>query len=115
MPKYKQSKLDPKEIAKWWQEAYDQIRLAHPHETKANREKLTEKYITSRIKTALRKKTEIPDPGEKRIADWYDTEMRRLRSENPSTPLKQRDKIATSIVSQKIKLFRRTIQLDNFF
>ena len=65
MPKYKQSNLDPKEIAKWWQEAYDQIRLAHPHETKANREKLTEKYITSRIKTVLKKKTEIPDPGER--------------------------------------------------
>jgi hypothetical protein len=117
MPKngYKQSKLDPKEIARWWQEADEQIRLAHPHESKENREKLTEKYIQSRIQTVLRKKSEIPDPGEKKIAEWYDTEMMRLRSEVPDTPLKQRERIATKIVSQKIKFFRRTIQLDHFF
>ncbi len=117
MPKngYKQSKLDPKELAKWWQEADEQIRLAHPHESKEIREKLTEKYVKNRIQTVLRKLTEIPDPGEKRIAEWYDTEMQRLRSEIPDTSLKQREKIAITIVSQKIKYFRRTIRLDNFF
>jgi len=112
---YKQSTLDPKELAKWWQEADEQIRLAHPHESKANREKLTEKYVNSRIQAVLKKKTEIPDPGEKQIAEWYDTEMQRLRSEIPDTSLKQREKIATTTVSQKIKHFRRTIRLDNFF
>ena len=112
---HKQLKLNPEELAKWWQEADEQIRLAHPHESKENREKLTEKYVNSRIQTVLKKEIETPDPGERRIAEWYDTEMQRLRSEIPETPLKQREKIATNIVSNKIKSFRRTIRLDNFF
>ncbi len=112
---FKQSKLNPKELAQWWQEADEQIRLAHPHESRKNREKLTEKYVNSRIQSVLKKRTESPDPGEKKIAEWYDTEMQRLRSEIPDTPLRQREKIATNIVTNKIKSFRRTIRLDNFF
>ena len=112
---YKQSELDPKELAKWWQEADEQIRLAHPHESKENRDKLTDKYVNTRIQAFLSRNAEIPDPGEKKIAEWYETEMQRLRTEIPDTPLKQREKIATSIVSNKIKTFRRTVRLDNFF
>ena len=112
---YKQSELNPKELAKWWQEADEQIRLAHPHESKENREKLTEKYVNSRIHDILDKKTETPDPGEKKIAEWYETEMQRLRTEIPETSLKRREEIATTIVSNKIKRFRRTIRLDSFF
>jgi hypothetical protein len=36
MPKkgYKQSKLDPKTVVKLWQDTEEQVRLAHPHESK---------------------------------------------------------------------------------
>ena len=38
-----------------------------------------------------------------------------LRSELPETPLKEREDMAAAIVSNKIKLYRRTIKLDTFF
>ena len=117
MPKqgYKQSKLDPKKLARWWQEAEEQIRLAHPHESKKNQHLLTEKYIEARINNVLRQQKESSDPGEKQIAYWYRTELHKLRSELPETPLKDREEMAATIVSNKINLYRRTIKLDTFF
>ncbi len=111
---YKQVKLDPKKMAKWWQDAEEQIRLAHPHESKKNQEKLTEKYLRSRVNNIMEKRQSKPDPGEKQIAEWYRTELMHLRLEIPETPLKQRERIAANTVTNKIKQYRRTIRLDNF-
>jgi hypothetical protein len=115
MPKqgFKQSKLDPKILAKWWQDAEEQIKLAHPYESKKNQQKLTEKYVQSQIEKST--KREHPDPSEKQIADWYRNELIRLRLELPDTPLKQRESIAASIVINKMKRYQRTIRLDTFF
>ncbi len=117
MPKkgYKQSKLDPKTIVKLWQETEEQIRLAHPHESKKNREKLTERYVKEYIIDKQRRRSKIPDPGEKLIAEWYRNELLRLRLEIPDTPLKTREEMAANIVTNKIKRYRRTIKLDFFF
>ena len=112
---YKQTKLDPKKLAQWWQEAEEQIRLAHPHESKKNQQMLIERYIENRIDKVMSQKEEISDPGEKQIADWYRSELIRLRSELPDTPLKEREEIAANIVSNKIKVHRRTVRLDTFF
>ncbi|MHA1994217.1 MAG: hypothetical protein ACW97Z_06725 [Candidatus Hodarchaeales archaeon] len=117
MPKdgYKQLKLDPKKMAKWWQDAEEQVRLAHPHESRKNQEKLTEKYLQSQISRIMLKKKSRPDPGEKQIAEWYRNELVHLRLEIPETPLKQRERMAAETVANKIKHYRRTIQLDTFF
>ena len=117
MPKdgYKQVKLDPKELAKWWQDAEEQVRLAHPHESKKNQEELTEKYLRSQLTKVMEKRESKPDPGEKQIAEWYRNELLHLRLEIPETPLKKREKIAAETVANKIKQYRRTIQLDTFF
>ncbi len=117
MPKdgYKQLELDPKKMAKWWQEAEEQIRLAHPHESKKNQEELTEKYLRSRIDNIMKKRELKPDPGEKQIAEWYRNELLHLRLELPETPLKQRERMAAESVAKKIKHYKRTIQLDTFF
>ncbi len=117
MPKdgYKQVKLDPKKMAKWWQDAEEQIRLAHPHESKKNQAKITEKYLQSRIQNVMAKKKSRPDPGEKQIAEWYRNELLHLRLEIPETPLKERERMAAETVTNKIKQYRRTIQLDSFF
>ncbi|MHA1978133.1 MAG: hypothetical protein ACW98F_14700 [Candidatus Hodarchaeales archaeon] len=117
MPKdgYKQVKLDPNKMAKWWEDAEEQVRLAHPHESRKNQKKLTEKYLQSRISKIMEKRDKKPDPGEKQIAEWYRNELIQLRLEIPETPLKQREKIAAERVTIKIKHYRRTIQLDTFF
>ena len=111
---YKQSMLDPKKLAQWWQEAEEQIRLAHPHESKENQQRLTEKYIEAMIKDIMKQRKRI-EPGEDQIAHWYKSELIRLRSELPETPLKEREDMAAAIVSNKIKQYRRTIKLDTFF
>ena len=117
MPKkgYKQSKLDPKTVVKLWQDTEEQVRLAHPHESKKNRDKITERYVKEHIINKQRRGVKSPDPGEKQIADWYKNELFRLRLEIPDTPLKIREEMAANIVSNKIKRFRRTIKLDFFF
>jgi len=112
---YKHSKLDPKKLAQWWQEAEEQIRLAHPHESRKNQEKLTEKYLQTQVNKIMYKKKSRPDPGEKQIAEWYRNELLHLRLEIPETPLKERERIAAETVTNKIKHYRRTIQLDTFF
>jgi hypothetical protein len=112
---YKQSKLDPKKLAQWWQEAEEQIRLAHPHESKKNQQLLTEKYVQAMIQDVLKKQKKGIEPREELIAHWYRTELVRLRSELPETPLKEREDMAAKIVSSKIKQYRRTIRLDTFF
>jgi hypothetical protein len=117
MPKkgYKQSKLDPKTVVKLWQDTEEQVRLAHPHESKKNRDKITERYVKEHIINKQRRGIKSPDPGEKQIADWYKNELFRLRLEIPDTPLKIREEMAANIVSNKIKRFRSTIKLDFFF
>lgn len=117
MPKkgYKQTKLDPKTVVKLWQDTEEQVRLAHPHESKKNRERITERYFKDHIINKRRRTMKVPDPGEKQIADWYRNELLRLRSEIPDTPLKTREEMAANIVSNKIKRYRRTIKLDFFF
>jgi hypothetical protein len=117
MPKdgYKQLKLDPKKMVKWWQDAEEQVRLAHPHESRKNQEELTEKYLQSQLYKIMLKKKSRPDPSEKQIADWYRIELLHLRQEIPDTPLKQRERMAAETVTNKIKQYRRTIQLDTFF
>jgi hypothetical protein len=105
----------PEILAKWWQEAENHINLAHPHETFKTRQELTEKYVLSRLRKYLEHQYKEPHPEERQISDWYREELLRLREDNPHKPLKEREKIAAAIVEEKIKHFKRTIRLDEFF
>ncbi|MFX1282853.1 MAG: hypothetical protein ACFFB5_04325 [Promethearchaeota archaeon] len=107
---------NPKILAKWWQEADNHIRLAHPHESLKIRQELTEKYVLSRLKKHLEKQKQYkePHPEEKQISEWYDEELLKLREEIPHKPLKEREKIASAIVEEKIRQYRKTIRLDEF-
>ena len=105
----------PEILARWWQEAENEIKLAHPHDTFKTRYKLTEKYVLSRLRKYLEHQYKEPHPEEKQISAWYREELLRLREENPHKPLKERERIASTIVEEKIKQFRKTIRLDEFF
>lgn len=105
----------PEILARWWQEAEDQIKLAHPHESFKTRQVLTEKYVLSRLRKYLEHQYREPHPGEKQISDWYREELLRLREELPHKPLKVREQMAATIVEGKIKQYRKTIRLDEFF
>jgi len=116
--KWKQSvPPSPKILARWWQEADNQIRLAHPHETLKICQELTEKYVLSRLKKYLQKQKQYvePHPEEKQISRWYDEELLKLREATPHKSLKQREEIAAAVVEEKIKQYRKTIRLDEFF
>ncbi len=110
------SKPSPNEIAQWWQEAETQIRLAHPHESLENIRKLTEKYVHSQLKKYQEKHGvyERPKISEKDIAQWYNDERVRIRENYPDMPLKEREKLASETIAAKIKIFQRTIPLDEF-
>ena len=105
----------PEILARWWQEAENQIKLAHPHESLKTRQELTEKYVHSRLKTYLKHQYIEPHPEERLISEWYREELLRLREESPHKPLKERERIAATIVEEKIKQYRKTIRLDEFF
>ncbi|MFX0123477.1 MAG: hypothetical protein ACFFAE_07530 [Candidatus Hodarchaeota archaeon] len=105
----------PEILARWWQEAENQIKLAHPHETLKTRQKLTEKFVHSRLKKYLEHQYIEPHPEERLISEWYREELHKLREESPHKPLKERERIAATIVKMKIKQYRKTIRLDEFF
>jgi hypothetical protein len=108
-------KLDPKILAKWWQEAENQIKLAHPHESAKMREKLVSRYVQSRIKKYKSNKVADPHPEDKIIAEWYMEELLKLRQDYPDRPLKEREQQAAAIVEAKIQHYRKIIRLDEFF
>ena len=114
--KIKPDKPNPNKIAQWWQEAENQIRLAHPHESKENIRKLTEKYVMSKLKKFQEKHGiyKRPEISEKDIAQWYNDERLRIREMYPDMPLKEREKIASETIEAKIKIFQRTVPLDRF-
>lgn len=105
----------PEILARWWQEAENQIKLAHPHESLKTRQELTEKYVHSRLKKYLEHQYIEPHPEERQISEWYREELVKLREESPHKPLKERERIAAVLVKQKIKQYRKTIRLDEFF
>ncbi|MFX1506101.1 MAG: hypothetical protein ACFFDC_08295 [Promethearchaeota archaeon] len=105
----------PEILARWWQEAEDQIKLAHPHETFKIRKELTEKYVLSRLRKYLEHQYREPHPEERQISEWYREELLKLREDIPHKPLKERERMAATIVEEKIKQFRKTIRLDEFF
>ncbi|UCG04325.1 MAG: hypothetical protein JSW11_10130 [Candidatus Heimdallarchaeota archaeon] len=105
----------PEILAQWWQEAESQIKLAHPHESFKTRQKLTEKYVHSRLRKYLEHQYIEPHPEEKLISEWYREELLKLREESPHKPLKERERIAAMVVEEKIKQYRKTIRLDEFF
>ncbi len=110
------TKPSPSELAQWWQEAEDQIRLAHPHESLENIRKLTEKYVHSRLKKYQEEHGiyEKPKISEKEIAEWYNDERIRIREKFPDMPLKERERLASETIEAKIKIFQKTIPLDEF-
>lgn len=114
--KSKRSKPSPSELAKWWQEAEDQIRLAHPYEPLEKIRKLAEKYVHSQMKKYQEKHDihEKPEISEKVIAEWYNNERLEIRERYPDMPLKDREKLASEIITAKIKKFQTTIPLDEF-
>lgn len=105
----------PEILAKWWQEAENQIKLAHPHESSKTRRELTERYVHSRLKKYLENQYIEPHPEERKISEWYREELLKLWEENPHKPLKERERIAVAVVEEKIKQYRKTIRLDEFF
>jgi hypothetical protein len=95
---------DPKTLAGWWQEAEEQIKLAHPQESQVTREKLVMKYVESRIKKYhASQQIDEPHPDEKLIAEWYQNELLKLREAYPDRPLRKREREAASVVAEKIK------------
>lgn len=106
----------PETLVEWWHEAENQIKLAHPHETLKTRQELIEKYVHSRLQKYLQKEKKHlePHPEEKQISDWYREELLRLREENPYRPLKERERLAATIVKAKIDQYKKTIRLDEF-
>ncbi|MFX0051782.1 MAG: hypothetical protein ACFE8U_10890 [Candidatus Hermodarchaeota archaeon] len=111
----RKTRINPKMLAKWWQEAEDQIKLAHPHESAKMREKLVSRYVQSRIKRHQSNQFTEPRPEDRMIASWYMEELLRLRQNYPDRPLKEREQEAANIVEQKIKHYRKIIRLDEFF
>ncbi|MFW9902891.1 MAG: hypothetical protein ACFFFH_01045 [Candidatus Thorarchaeota archaeon] len=105
----------PEILARWWQEAENQIKLAHPHETFKTRQELTEKYVLSQLRKYLEHQYREPHPEERQISEWYREELLRLREDTPHKSLKERERMAAAIVEVKIKQFRKTIRLDEFF
>ncbi|MHA2075624.1 MAG: hypothetical protein ACW97X_13475 [Candidatus Hodarchaeales archaeon] len=57
---------------------------------------------------------ERPTISEKDIAQWYNDERVRIREIYPDMPLKEREKLASETIAVKIKIFQRTIPLDEF-
>ena len=114
--KANKSKPSPNELAKWWQEAENHIRLAHPHESLDYIRKLTEKYVQSKLKKYQEEHGiyERPEINEKDIAEWYNDERIRIRERFPDMPLKDREKLASETITAKIKIFQKTIPLDEF-
>ena len=112
----KRSKPSPSELAKWWQEAEDQIRLAHPYESLEKIRKLAEKYVHSQMKKYQEKHGihEKPEISEKMIAEWYNNERLEIRERYPDMPLKDREKLASERIAAKIEIFQTTIPLDEF-
>jgi hypothetical protein len=110
------TKPSPSELARWWQEAENHIRLAHPHESLEKIRKLTEKYVRSQLKKYQEEHGvyEKPEISEKDIAEWYNEERIRIRERYPDMPLKEREKLASEVIAAKIKIFQRTIPLDEF-
>ena len=110
------TKPSPSELARWWQEAENHIRLAHTNEPLENIRKLTEKYVRSQLKKYQEEHGiyEKPEINEKDIAEWYNDERIRIRERYPDMPLKEREKLASEVIASKIKIFQRTIPLDEF-
>ncbi|MFW9854822.1 MAG: hypothetical protein ACFFFG_07160 [Candidatus Thorarchaeota archaeon] len=108
-------KLTPRVLAEWWQESYNQIRLMHPHESQEFHEKLTERRVQTRIDEYHANQHTVPQPSEERIADWYATELAKLRRFIRSIPLKEREQLAAERVEARIRLWRKQRQLDEFF
>ncbi|MFX1516110.1 MAG: hypothetical protein ACFFC6_07370 [Promethearchaeota archaeon] len=105
----------PEILARWWQEIESEIKLAHPHESYKTRQLLIEKYVLSRLRKYLEHQYREPAPGEKQISEWYREELLRLREEIPHKSLKIRERMAAKIVEEKIKQYKKTIRLDEFF
>lgn len=107
----------PEILAKWWQEAETQIKLAHPHESLKTRQELIERTVQSRLIKYIQENRQYfePHPEEKLISDWYREELLKLREENPYRPLKERERLAAAIVKSKIEQYKKTIRLDEFF
>jgi len=106
----------PKVLARWWQEAERQIRLAHPHESKKVREELIGRFVQAKInkyreKTTKRRKIEF---SEKKLAEWYQHELIKIRDEFPSMALKEREKMAAERVKKRLRLTQNVIPLDEF-
>ncbi len=106
---------DSKTLARWWQEAEAQIKLAHPHESAETLEKLISRYVQSQIKIYKSNQFSEPQPDDKTIAEWYLEELIKLRQNYPDRPLKEREREAASIVEEKIRHYRKIIRLDEFF
>jgi len=101
-------------LIRWWQETEEQIKLAHPHESKSTQEQLIKRQVQSLIEK-YQEKQGMLQPSNMRIAEWYHEELIRLRKEKSTLPLKERRKLAAKIVRKKMNQYRQTIRLDEFF